>query len=197
MAISTNNYMQYDYNSWFGTSAQVMYLFHDTPSAGQMDVAFVRTNRVNKTGYGRVALTSWVITDNINGRSLQEIAETFTASISGLRIIDRLNVEKIGNGLPTSTVVLFNHLTATTAENEWQNQVTIFPNPTHEEFTINLGNIQATSFVLQNALGQNVITDIIQDKTLVNINTSVLPAGIYTLTVITEKGKVTKKVIVQ
>ncbi len=197
MAATSNNYVQYDYNSWFGTGSQTLNLFHDTPATGQMDVAFVRTNRINKTGFGRIASVSWVITDNINGRGLREIAEAFTASISGLRIIDRLNIEKPGEGLPTSTVVVFNHPTATTAENEWQNQVAVFPNPADEQLTINLTNIRANSLTLQNALGQTVITDIINERTTTKIDIHTLPAGVYTLTVITEKGNVSKKVVIQ
>jgi PKD repeat protein len=188
------NSVYYDYSSFFGTNAQTINLVHDDIVNGKMDVAIVRTTRTNVSGSGRIASASWVITDNINGRGINRIIENFATSITGVRIIDRLNVEKLGEGSTASTAIVFNHLTATSDENSWQNQIGVSPNPAHDHLIITLNDIRATGFSLQNALGQTIITEIINEQTSTQVDIASLPAGIYTLTINTEKGNVTKKV---
>ncbi len=197
MSVANTTYAQYDYNSWFGTGNQVLGLSHDNPTSGQLDLAYVRTNRANKSGNGRIALVSWVITDNINGRGIDNIMREFAASISNIRIIDRFNVEKTSIGVGDSTVVVYSTSTATDNQNTWQQAVQVFPNPVDDILNISLGETKGTSLQLQNALGQTVITDIIQDRNTAKLNVSILPAGVYTLTINTEKGNVTKKVVIE
>ena len=69
----------------------------------------------------------------------------------------------------------------------------IYPNPTLNEFTIQLGNSQSIKKVnIYSSLGQFIQTS---NKQI--INTSMLSSGLYFVEVVTTQGKAIKKLIIK
>jgi len=82
-------------------------------------------------------------------------------------------------------------------ENSLESQISIYPNPNHGTFTLQINNsqFQNSKMKIFNALGE-VVYSINSHDPLTVINLSVNP-GIYHLQVITDKGTVNRKIIIQ
>jgi len=75
-------------------------------------------------------------------------------------------------------------------------QVAVYPQPASDIISVDLGSIQTKiTLELYNALGSLVHKETAQNTTRVNLNVQNLAAGVYTLVVGTEKGKVVKKLV--
>jgi phosphatidylserine/phosphatidylglycerophosphate/cardiolipin synthase-like enzyme len=81
--------------------------------------------------------------------------------------------------------------------NEWfENAISIFPNPAHDELSIELYNQEPLSLSITDVKGQN-IKSIALEKSLNKINTSDLKPGVYFFTFVSNSNKHTKRVIIQ
>ena len=78
-------------------------------------------------------------------------------------------------------------------EESYQLNIDIFPNPAQNQFTIQLENIsELLQVTIYNFLGQEVLS-----SKQTTINTSKLISGTYLVEVVTTKGKITKKLIIE
>ncbi|MBW7867381.1 MAG: T9SS type A sorting domain-containing protein [Brumimicrobium sp.] len=75
-------------------------------------------------------------------------------------------------------------------------KVTIYPNPATNEFTIRTSLSGVKSIALQNMLGQEVLS-LSTTNTETNIQTSQFSKGVYLVHIISEKGTITKKLILE
>jgi len=85
-------------------------------------------------------------------------------------------------------------------EDEVLNAFKMFPNPANSHITISLPNtIQKATITISNMLGQKVYSEKISDNynNIYIINTHSFKTGIYFVTVNTDKGKATKKLLIQ
>jgi hypothetical protein len=77
---------------------------------------------------------------------------------------------------------------------ELQKEINIFPNPAKSKVTISdQSGINIKSITVTNILGQKVAASGDMNRTSVQLDISGFAGGIYTLTIDTDKGKVTKK----
>ncbi len=85
-------------------------------------------------------------------------------------------------------------LTAILSTNNYTtSQFNLFPNPTKDQFTIQLNDTSVLSQVtIYNTLGQQVLTS---EKSIVN--TSKLTSGYYIVEVTASNGKASKKLIIE
>ena len=73
--------------------------------------------------------------------------------------------------------------------------ISIFPNPVSDNMTIR-GNVNIREITLYNIAGQAIINQVVEAKSI-TINTSTLPAGVYTMKATLDKGTINKKVVIQ
>ena len=62
---------------------------------------------------------------------------------------------------------------------------------------IRLNDLKASKINVTNMLGQTIISDIIQERNELNLNITSLVSGVYNVSIETDKGIVTKRLIVQ
>jgi Secretion system C-terminal sorting domain/PKD domain len=90
------------------------------------------------------------------------------------------------------------NMTATESQAKLNNQVTLFPNPSsNTAVTVRLDNITAQEVKVYNALGQTLIHKNTNNDTNILLDTSSFAAGMYSVEINTDKGKVIKKLVVQ
>lgn len=75
-----------------------------------------------------------------------------------------------------------------------ENNFTLYPNPVNSVLKIE-SNQEELQLVLRNINGQELFSSTIQEHSIENLNMSQMSAGLYFLTVTTQKGSITKKVI--
>lgn len=116
-------------NSWIGAETEFLQfrkLFADTY---QIDAAIVRKDLVNADGYGDIGSLSFVLIDNIAGKTTE--AEELTFSIVNVRAISADMSEIPIEGLITKV-----NADATAIENEQKDIVQVYPNPATEDFIL-------------------------------------------------------------
>ncbi len=186
--------MSYNTNAFLGTTANVYAFKHDSRSNGQLDLAVTRKAHTAVNGYGRVGTVGFTITDNISGRVMP--TRLFAPTISNIMVVNAQGEVKSFAGQDTHTV-LQSTVLATDNGNSLTALVGLFPNPASEQVTIQLTDLKASRVEVTNMLGQTIITDIIQDRSLINLDVTSLVSGVYNVTLATDKGNVTKRLIIQ
>jgi hypothetical protein len=97
-------------------------------------------------------------------------------------------------------------LSTTTAINELQNDIKIYPNPTDGQLIIDNGQLTIENIAIYDMIGQSVysstlgISPLWGDKgglSMLRLDVSHLPSGIYFIRIQTENGVVMKKVVKQ
>ncbi len=84
-----------------------------------------------------------------------------------------------------------NVITSSIAQEVLNNSIKLYPNPTHNVFTIDVGDDVLKKAIIYNNLGEQIGVEVSN-----RIDISRLPSGVYTIDIITQKGNiVTKKVI--
>ena len=91
------------------------------------------------------------------------------------------------------------NLTATSAQTALANRVTIFPNPStnHNIVTVRLDNLTAQQITVYNTLGQTLIQQRTNSDNTIPLDTTSFAAGLYSVELQTDKGKVVKKMVLQ
>jgi len=80
--------------------------------------------------------------------------------------------------------------------NNIENQISIYPNPSNGIFTLDLqASVRPCSVLITDITGKIIYTAM--GYVPLNINLSNQPAGIYFITITTEKGKLNKKIIIK
>jgi len=99
------------------------------------------------------------------------------------------------NGCNTDTVVIYIPLSAGINELT-ASDISIFPNPTTGKFQLTTNNQQLSTITISNTLGE-IILEVKDIKTNAEIDLSNQPKGIYFLSIKSEQGIKTKKIIKQ
>ena len=73
--------------------------------------------------------------------------------------------------------------------------IALFPNPAISSFMVTTEGVQINEIKLVNVLGEEIINHTEINNTEFSININQLPKGVYIVEVITEKGKIEKKLI--
>ncbi|WP_026755573.1 T9SS type A sorting domain-containing protein [Sediminibacter sp. Hel_I_10] len=98
-----------------------------------------------------------------------------------------------GNGTDSGHVRVYNLSSVLTTDSFVHQQFSLYPNPAKDQFTIKIeSGIKLKSVSIYNNIGQLLLTS--KES---NINTSNLVSGLYIVTMETNKGKVSKKLILE
>jgi len=188
--------LNYNDNCFFGDANEVIAFGRELRSNQQADLVITRLNGQNTSGYGRVATVNFfIIIDIIDGRA--ESAVDFNVPISGIKVID-----KDGDIIPVSVdpkaakVVFINESITRVKENPLNNQVSVFPNPATDQINIELTDLTGEYVNIFNSLGQLISTHPF-DQTRTHISASDLSRGMYLLNIQTDKGLVSKRIVVE
>ncbi len=194
IALGSEITMTYNTLSFLGTTTNVFPFKYDIRSAGQLDIALTRKAHTAVSGSGKIGRIGFTITDNISGRVVAN--RDFAPTISNIMTVNAQG--ELGALAPINThTVLQNTRVATENNNNLAANVQLFPNPASNVLNIQLTDLTASKIEINNMLGQNVITDIIQERTNAKIDISILVAGVYNISITTDKGVVTKRFVVK
>lgn len=94
----------------------------------------------------------------------------------------------------TSFNINCNYITSTSTAFLDETAITIFPNPSHQHFTVNLGRIHENITVEVSTLtGAVVYTSTMESGQYLEFD--IKPSGMYLMTIATENGTITKKIV--
>ena len=181
-----NAQFSFDYH-WYGSNIPTATLSVEVSN----DNGTTYANLFTKTG---TSLNSWVSSGNLNLTAYN--GQTIKLKITGVT----------GDGFASDMAMDNFSLTAEVdsalgIEDEILNTFQLYPNPVSlGEITIKMPNdIYEFTITISNMFGQKVYVEDV--KTIINnrhtINTNGIKTGIYLVTVNTDKGKATKKLIIQ
>ena len=169
-------------NCWIGTVGTDLIAFYKSfYSNGYVDVALVRTNQADKSGFGHIGTFSIVTTDNLAGGKLQ-VSLVNVAAITKSETPVPLNV--IGDSVVISGVGKIG---------EMNRKILLYPNPASGFITVKMPERTVSKITLYNMLGQALKT-IVDPSPLAKIDVSSLPSGMYFMSLQTSEGFVTRKV---
>lgn len=153
---------------------------------GNNSVTFTANNPVDVTDY------SWSFGDGSQG-SGQTVTHTYT---SGGNYTVLLTVSNDCGSVIESQVV--NPSTASIGSNgDLSKAVKLYPNPASNKVNIDMGQIALIDGVIvTDILGKEVLYENVTSKSSVSLNVSVLPKGTYFVRLSTDKGAVTKKLMI-
>lgn len=176
-------------NSWMGTAGTDLISIHkDFYNNGVIKVAITRTDGNNVSGDGQIGTFDFTIQDDI---MLFKGNLDFIFDIIDFKIID--NLETDIPAAPQQTTLSI----STNTENQYLNSIAkVFPNPVSEVINIELTDLTIEDIIMYNVTGQVVKAQTIQQNQAA-INVQDLPKGIYTISIITQKGILNKKMVKQ
>ncbi|MEL7529740.1 MAG: T9SS type A sorting domain-containing protein [Bacteroidota bacterium] len=112
-------------SSWLGKkNDDMMTLYKDLFEDGQVDIGLVRTDQMNRTGYGRIGSVVIVMDDDISKREIP-----FVLTVEQTYAIDNTNTEIPTIGRGGSTAVLVDSTNSTAIADWLKADVAIYPNP--------------------------------------------------------------------
>jgi hypothetical protein len=170
-------------NSWLGTkNTDILTLDKDFPTLGQLDMALVRNNHQNRTGYGTIADLIVVVNDDLSKRELPFILE-----FSNIRAIDSAGqVIEVRAEAGEATI----ETEPTLSINEgFAKDLKAYPNPVkdmlyleHQQFTF-----QAVKLI--SVTGKQISLWEGKQKQSLNLPIPALSPGIYMLVVDMKEGR--------
>ena len=174
-------------SSWLGTPGTNLISYtHTNYSAGQVDIAIVRTNHKNVSGYGKIGDLDIVMPDNIAGK---------TSTISKTVIFKAVQVKAVeANETPVKIYMPDDSFKAYQLDDIYpvKNNIAdvhIYPNPTHDYLYIDAGNNTIVSATIYDVFGNKVFTSQMKDAKPAVIPVSSLSDGVYMARLIFDSGE--------
>jgi len=172
-------------NSWLGTAWTDLIKIHkDFYNDGIVQVAITRTDGIDIDGSGQIGNLIFTIQDDIMQRGFLK----FPFEISNVKTIDANEMEILINPIQTEIDIATN-----TNQLNLEQFINVFPNPVSD-----ILNIQTEDLIIEQITLMNIAGQVIETKMINNQQTELymqnLPNGIYTLSILTDKGLIHKKV---
>jgi hypothetical protein len=159
-------------------------------ASDRIDVAWVRTDRNQKTGFGKIGFTDFVIIVDVVG-----LQQSYPVVIDHIKMMDKYGNYSTVAG-DTMWVNLAPDALLASDNLKQEPEVEIFPNPAQESLNIRASeNIQSTTLI--DMLGQAVLEEHWRPGTSVDLHLPKLPNGIYLLRIDTDQGVVFRRVQIQ
>lgn len=179
--------------SWLGSTTNSINISKTFYTAGQVKAAITGINHQPRTGSGRIAhFTAVITTGNINGKDLSYY--TNYSYISDITAIDQLgNRLQLNAGIDSNKVGYYPngiHDIDQTAT------VSIYPNPAAHSVRISSGTQLMSAITITDMLGQNVMSVRVNNKTSETVDLSDLESGVYMIRVSTSYGSATTRLVV-
>lgn len=181
-------------NSWLGNATDKISIAKDFAINGQLKCALTRIDHTTRSGNGQIGQAAFVITtDNINGKDLSYYQ--FDTWISDLTVIDNLGNEITVNQGSDSSLVGFEP-TGISEVGLRIADLKIQPNPASDEVQV---------IVTRELIGGELKVLDVEGRVMVKtailaancpLSTTNFSPGIYFVQVITEKGMLTKRLVI-
>jgi len=182
------------YNSLLGLS--VYNISYEFPSAGQLDVAIVKNDQNDTSGFGDVTGIKFILEDIIAGSSLQK--DSFTFGFGNIQVIDKnyniIDVEPL-----TDTVLIYQSLVTELIEADLNSIINVFPNPAKEMFYItrNKAFVEETSVYVYDLYGKMILSYEDVASWPLKIQTGHWSSGIYILDININAYSQKKRLIIE
>lgn len=159
-------------------------------TGGRVDVAWVRTDRNERSGHGRIGKVDFIIIDDVVGQF-----SSFQLRIGDIRMIDKFGNETAIAGDTLTITVLPDALSDGGDPQNLRPKLRTFPNPASDQVTLQAESIIENVVVLS-ALGQPLRMEL-PGKNTCSLPLGDLPPGIYFLQVRTRDGIFVEKIEVR
>ncbi len=171
-------------DNWFGTAAEEIRFRRNNGELGRLDVALVRNDQSNVTGWGEIGELSGIVIDNIAGRGR---STSILFNVTDIRAID-VNYNEITVAGETAEAEVEEGET-TGLDAEMQEMVGIYPNPvTGNQLVIDAAQgVQPEMVIITDLQGAVVEQENLTGMQTMDITS--LPAGTYMATIIWSGGR--------
>jgi hypothetical protein len=177
-------------SSWANPDNDRIWMYKKV-SSQRIDVAWVRTDKNQKRGFGKIGSVGFVIIVDI-----LPLQQTFPISIENIKMMDKYgNYATVAGDtlwltVPPDSAVAGTH----TVSND--PQVSVMPNPANDRMLIRASET-ITGVVLADLLGQIVYTNHTIQSSFTELTLPNLPSGTYLLRIETEKGTSFRRLQIQ
>ncbi len=167
--------------SWLGNNRMAIY--KNNPQNGLLSVAITKTDKLNTNGLGQIATLHFKTKATLMGLTTTNFA-----------IENPLVINNAAQPIPVSASSNNTTITVGTSEPLWANQILIAPNPTTGLFNVSTQHIKIEKLTLYDIVGKVLWRTNIDNQQAIPL--SIETAGTYLLKIETEKGVLTRKVVV-
>ena len=183
--------VDYNDNSFFGASNNILWLKKDRYLDGEFDLGFTRKHD-EKNGFGKIATLNFIIIGDVIARAAEA---TFTVTLENVVAVNKDGAMLTIGELEPASVHVVDKTTTSTHEDWLNSQVLVFPNPAADNIRIQLNDLQAESITVFNPLGQLII-DMPVNSEAFNLSVADWESGIYLIKVKTDQGVANKRLVV-
>lgn len=188
-----NSYTWIDGNTYTASNNSATFVLPNSmgcDSTITLDLTITNINSAVTQSADGVVLTSdesgatyqWVTCPN-NTPIVGETSQTFTATANGDYAVI------VTSGQCSDTSACSSVTTVSVSENELLNRVSVFPNPTNGEFSINLGEeMNSVTISITDLTGKLILSNTYENSEFVNVDLDG-PAGVYLLTIESENKR--------
>lgn len=181
-------------NSWINPSnSGLISIQSNDPVNGLIEASISRINQTTVNGFGEIGKVSFIIEDNLVGALQMDDNEVFDIRIRDVKMVNETVEDQPIASQPYSLFLD----TSTSTDVLTKNNLTIYPNPASNLITIHSENTNINNIELRNVSGQQIVTPMHQNGSLLEINTNHIPSGIYFLKIETYNSLITQKIIIQ
>ena len=186
--------IDYNDNSFFGSSNDILWMGKDRTDVGVMDLGITRKNLFGN-GFGKVADVSFIVIGDLVPRS--ESATPFDINLNGVIAVNEAGAQlTLEQPSGPATVVILNRTTTGTEDELLNQKVNVFPNPAKDNLWVSIGDLHGQRVEVFNALGQRVEEHEIQSSQF-QLDMGGLSEGVYFLHIYTDEGVAKKRVVVE
>lgn len=176
-------------SSWLGSSGNdLLVIRRNDPAKQQLEVALVRTDQQNRSGFGQIGKLFLSLERN----EVNALAQSVNLSISNIRLIDRtgqtLAVLPSKTTLPISRLVNNRDISA-----DLQQQIKLYPQPASQQVWVDLAGLDLLHWQLLTLNGQVLKTGFNLQEPIVLPQ---LPSGMYLLRMVCKQGIALKKCLI-
>ena len=182
-------------SGWLGTpGADLIYLQSNDTTNGVVSVAVSRINQISRSGYGNVGEVSFVMVDNIAGKTTNEITSNVKFCIDYPQTRNNY-----GNPLNTNPVCdsLVVYQLGNSIDNFIQNNLRVYPNPADDEIQIFIPEPISGTCMIMDMLGREISEQYITGSDNTTLNSRQIPSGTYQLIIQTNQSIYTHQLIIQ
>jgi hypothetical protein len=174
-----------------GGGTQPVFVQKNYPSQGYIEFGLSRTNQKNHGGNIAVANASFIIEDNLIGKSFLEVANAF--HIDMIRLHD-----KALTNIPVTGDTIDAKISTVVPEKKLKQWLNIYPVPASQNIFVDVANdvaVEQMFLIDMNGKISETNFNIIGNSAMIALNN--ISSGIYTLKIITDKGVLHEKVMVK
>ena len=177
-------------NCWMGTPGKnlITFVYNDSTNDA-LRIGITRIDHKNVTGYGELGKINIVMQDNVGGKTLNHTKVYLAVSDVNAISYNESTIPLYA----TSDSMKFSYYHLTGINNLLpDNSIQLYPNPVSQSMTLDAGYQLISEIRILNILGEQVYANKTAGLNKVEIPASQLPAGVYSITITTKNGSMTK-----